>query len=39
MVNFIWKILDVDFKDQIIKSAQYSVTATDENNSVETINK
>jgi len=39
MVNFIWKILDVDSKDQIIKSAQYSVTATDENNSVETINK
>jgi len=39
MVNFIWKILDVDSKDQIIKSAQYSVTATNENNSVETINK
>jgi hypothetical protein len=36
MANFIWKILEVDSKDQIIKSAQYSVTATDENNSVET---
>jgi hypothetical protein len=36
MVNFIWKILEVDSKDQIIKSAQYSVTVTDENNSVAT---
>lgn len=36
MTTYNWKITEITAKDEVILSAKYHITATDENNSVET---